>query len=599
MLRRTGLVVGLLCLATGAARAETAPEALLPRGTQIYFRWDGVESHRPAFEKSALGKMMKGDTGRFVESAFGQMQEGLMSLLTAQQLLGGTPPDRLEMMQADAAEAPKLLSQLGKNGFLVGLELRGLEPPAVQLTVVVPEAGKQPRPLFGALRLILALSELQPREEKIDGRQVYHVSPGPVHVAWWVEGSHLILTVGTEEPKATIARISSGDSSYADNPLFKENKGREFKGFEVGARALVDVTGIARVAATRGPQVQKLLDQTGVSGLQSVVFFSGFEGRYERGVTELRFDGKPRGAFALAGGAPIRMSDIPAIAPDATSWSVTRFDTGAFLDLIVELGDTVVPMLGIEGVPAPRQLLQTANNVLGVDLRRDLLGNMDSLFATYTSPSEGPLNFGQTILIKARDGEKLQNTIDQVVRAVGNLTGVDVSIRRSVYHGVETREVHARQQGFLFVPTYTVHNGWLVFGYFPQNVHGYILRASGVLPKWEPSPDVRETMSGLPSEFLSVSVSDPRPSIRTLMSIAPLVGGTVNSFFPDMKFQVGLIPNAQEATQHLFDNVSVATVDGNIIRLESRASLLFPFELTGVETYVPLVVLSAYAGFAQ
>ena len=53
----------LLCLLVfvlpGAVRAQE-PEELLPATTQVYVRWDGVDSHRPAYEKTALGKMMKG-----------------------------------------------------------------------------------------------------------------------------------------------------------------------------------------------------------------------------------------------------------------------------------------------------------------------------------------------------------------------------------------------------------------------------------------------------------------------------------------------------------------------------------------------------------
>ena len=64
MLRRIGTVV-LLLLVPAAGRAADPPERLLPAGTQIYLRWDGVEAHRAAYEKTALGKTLQGDTGKF------------------------------------------------------------------------------------------------------------------------------------------------------------------------------------------------------------------------------------------------------------------------------------------------------------------------------------------------------------------------------------------------------------------------------------------------------------------------------------------------------------------------------------------------------
>src|SRR5262249_30950470 len=67
MSRRWGIAL-LVFLIPTLGRAQDAPEDLLPAGTQLYLRWDGVEAHRAAYEKTALGKMMQGDTGKFITS---------------------------------------------------------------------------------------------------------------------------------------------------------------------------------------------------------------------------------------------------------------------------------------------------------------------------------------------------------------------------------------------------------------------------------------------------------------------------------------------------------------------------------------------------
>src|SRR5262249_56692238 len=118
-----------------------AAEQLLPAGTQIYLRWDGIAAHRAAYGKTALGQMMQGDTGTFLASVFDQVQEGLGTLLTVEQLLGGVPPEKLQKLQADAAEAAKLPGVLTERGFVFALELRGLDPPAGQVTLIIPDAG--------------------------------------------------------------------------------------------------------------------------------------------------------------------------------------------------------------------------------------------------------------------------------------------------------------------------------------------------------------------------------------------------------------------------------------------------------------------------
>src|ERR1700730_1305534 len=65
MWRRSWLVC-LLILVPGVASAQNVPERLLPGGSQVYLRWDGINKHRAAFDNTAVGKMLKEDTGKFL-----------------------------------------------------------------------------------------------------------------------------------------------------------------------------------------------------------------------------------------------------------------------------------------------------------------------------------------------------------------------------------------------------------------------------------------------------------------------------------------------------------------------------------------------------
>jgi hypothetical protein len=85
--------------------------------------------------------------------------------------------------------------------------------------------------------------------------------------------------------------------------------------------------------------------------------------------------------------------------------------------------------------------------------------------------------------------------------------------------------------------------------------------------------------------------------MKQILSIAPLIAGTANSFAPDSKFEVGTLPNAQEATRHLFPNVSVTSDDGKTLRLETRASLQLPFDITGLDTYSIFIFLGVFGRF--
>ncbi len=273
---------------------------------------------------------------------------------------------------------------------------------------------------------------------------------------------------------------------------------------------------------------------------------------------------------------------------------MTNFDSGAFYDTAYVGAEDVFAIADPEQAPAVKEFAKAADEALGLDLRKDLLDSLGDKVVFYTSPSEGPLSLGMTLMVRVKDAKKAQEALDQAVKGLGKASGADLTLKKKTYHGVEMREVRVAAQGFIFVPSYVIYKDWLVIAPYPQQVQGYILRAKGDLAAWKPDQRVQKSLAELPKEFISISYDDPRPTIREVLSIAPLVGGTVNSFVPDSKFEVGSLPNAQEATEHLFPNVAVTTDDGKTLRVETRASLALPVDVTGLDAYGVFVFFGAF-----
>lgn len=598
MLRLTSTASLLFLLTSGVLRAADsgpdAPEQLLPATTQVYVRWDGLAAHRAAYDRTALAKVMRGDSGVFITGLVDQLQEGFGTLLTVEQLLGGVPPDKLQKLQADATEASRLFQILGERGFVFAAEIRGVDPPRGQVTLIVPDGAAKSAPVFGVLRLAVGLAKGEVKSHKVEGRSVESFDAGPAHVAWWVEGKHAIVTAGTDTPQAVLKGL--GDAKrprLATHALYQRVRG--FDRFETGARAFVDVAAMVAVGRSRGKEVAMLLDDLGLAGMRDLVAYSGFDGEAERGLIEVDLAAPRKGLLTLLKGKPFRLTDVPPLPPDVVSWSMTNFDPLAFYDAALLAAERVAAVVSPEDVPKVKGVPVVVSTVLGVDLRDELLASLGDQVAFYNAPSEGPLTLGQTVLVRVKDAKKLQESVEQLVKAVAKLTSAEVSVRKRTYLGVETREVHVRKQGFFFVPTYAVHKDWLVVALYPQPVMGYLQRAAGGLPAWKPSGRVLESFARLPKEFISVGYDDPRPSLRQLLSLAPLLGGAVHSFNPDLKFEVGSIPNAQEATEPLFPNVSVTTDDGKELRLKSRSSLQLPFDLSGIDTYaLGFALISAF-----
>lgn len=567
-----------------AVGGEQAPEELLPATAQAYYRWDGVDAHAAAYANSSLGQMLQGDTGAFFVGLARQLEDAVSKGLIVETLMRGESPIRLLKLQGYSKAAARLLGQVGKRGFIACIDIRGLEPPRAQLTVIIPGGGDDIAPLSGAIRLGAGLAKADVKEVRTADRKVWNLDLDGAHLAWWVEGKHAVLAVGTETPEMMVKAITAGNHvRLTKAPLFQRMT--SFKDFETVSRGFLDTEALAKLGAGRSREVRRLLDDLGAEGLHTLVAYSGFEGKVERGLLELNAAGPRKGALALLGGKPFTLGDVPPLPPDVVTWSMTNFDPARFYDVLLKTIENVVGVLYPEGVPAVQAFPKAANDFLGIDLRDDLLGALEGRVVQYSSPGEGVLTLGQTVLFRVKDSDKLEASLDQAIKALGRAAGVPVRIRKRPYRGTDMRVVEVRQQGFIFVPTYAIHDGWLAAAFYPQPVEGFIARARGAMPAWKPSPDVAEMLSKLPHEFIGVSYSDPRPTLRQLLSIAPLIGGSVASFVPQLNFDVGSVPNSQEVVRHLFPNVSVTTDDGKVVRSESRGSLELPLEVSGLDAY--------------
>lgn len=592
-MRHPYALVFLLLLPGLSRAAEDVPEQLLPASTQIYLRWDGIDAHKAAYAKTGLGQMMKGDTGSFITGVFDKLQTSAAALLTVDSLRRGLDPKTLKKMQTDAKAAATLFPKLGKHGFILAGQLRQLDPPQGELFIILPGMGGDPDPLFGALRLAIGLGQGKIEEQKVAGRTVASLDLSPLHMAWWVEGQHAILALSTEKPEVLVKKMTdSKREALTGNPLFQRISG--FKKFETNARAFVDVSAFVEMGATRGKEVANLLEDLGLMGLRSLVLYSGFEGRAERGLIEFDIPGPRKGLLKLLSGKAFNLGDVPPLPSDVISWTVTNFDAAAFYDTAYQTAEKIVGMLSPDDVPKIKEFVQQANQLLGVDLRKDLLASLGDQFAYYNSPADGPFTLGQTVLFKVKDADKLQDSLEQIIKNLGAAAGKQVRIKKHEYQGVAIREIYVQAQGFIFVPSYAVHKDWLVIGWYPQAVQAFVQRSKGGLPAWKPSPLVKESLDKLPKEFISISYTDPRPSLKQVMSIAPLIAGAVSSFNPTLNFEVGSLPATQEVTKHLFPNISVTSDDGKILRQHSLDSLALPFDVTGLDTYSLFILFSVF-----
>src|SRR5438105_3437371 len=162
----------LLVMVPGVSWAQNAPERFLPAGSQIYLSWDGIDKHRAAFDKTALGKMLQEDTGKFL-TALGTYGLDVMDVALRQ-----ADPNAVAL----AKEIPAIFSGLYHHGMVLGIEVKALTPPQVQAVFVFPKAGDGS--LLPLIDKLAGLAKADVKKTNVGKRTVYAISHEPVHFGW-------------------------------------------------------------------------------------------------------------------------------------------------------------------------------------------------------------------------------------------------------------------------------------------------------------------------------------------------------------------------------------------------------------------------------
>jgi len=572
MWRRLSLVC-LLFLVPNISWAQDISERLLPSGSQIYLSWDGIDKHRATFDKTAVGKMLQEDTGKFLSALWTYGNE-LMEVALRQ----GGDPNVIALVK----EIPPIFSGIHHHGFVLGIEVKGIMPPQVEADLVFPKAGGEKGSFQGVIAKLVALAKGNVQQTNVGKRTVNELSNGQVHFGWWNEpgNNDLVLVFGTTAAADMAKAADTPNSGFAQSKTF--GKLTEFKEFSTWARGHVDVAGLLKKVAEISPEADKLIGELGLQGLHGLSFHSGFEGDAERSVVEVNTPDPRKGLLALMNKKTITLADLPPLPSDLTSFSASNFKLRNLYDGSILIAESAINAFN-PGAADPKESIRQFEALLGIKFGEDLFGSFGDMSVSYSSPAEGPLGLGGVYLLKVKDEKKLAETLEALFKAIPPFPGAEVSYKKRPYRGGEVMDLKVKtDQGEYAIANMTIYKGWFLFANYPQSAYGFILRSNGELPRWKASKALVKSLSAFPKEFTAIAISDPRPGVKTVLSIMPTLMTIANSALPNVLpgapiFDVGVIPQAQDAVRHLFPNITVTTDDGKKVRSESRASLALPF----------------------
>src|SRR5207249_666294 len=151
------------------------------------------------------GKMLKGDTGKFL-SALRHYGGELLNVALAQ-----ADPEVAAILK----EFPKVVSTIGRHGFMLAVEVKSANPPRIELVLVFPHSGGVKGALLALIDKIAGKGDGEVKETKVGGRIIHQVGNEMVHFGWWNEpDDDVVLVLGTTDPADLAKGIDAGTASF-------------------------------------------------------------------------------------------------------------------------------------------------------------------------------------------------------------------------------------------------------------------------------------------------------------------------------------------------------------------------------------------------
>lgn len=607
-------------------KKQVAPEELLPARSLIFFRYDGTEAHRAAYQKSALGRAMKDDLGEFVDHILGLVRDAFVQTALR------TPRDEKEKEKDKDKEKPPpkgaakildaFLSHYWRHGIVVSADVLGAN--RAQLHVVFPEGGRDENraAVLGFLKLAAEWDGEKLHSTESRGRTVYSrtwraatsdvvpvpgVPPLPrrrqtseQRAAWWVEHDHVVLTMGTEPFEPVLDLVSNQAPSVASSAWHKKLAG--FQAYETDVRCYVNVQRVLELIFRAGesddfrgtlferPLRHLLMGRIGVRGLRDFSFHCGFSGKYQRSTFVLGIDPPAERSGILRFFSTPLALDFKKTSPapaDADFVEFHRIDFARVYDEFVDVSKALAAGRALQNRDLANLDFDFADldKLIGINTRKDLFDGLDSTVVCWGDHTEGPFILGAAAAVKVKDERKLRRAMENLGVVLAQTLGERAKFEERMYRGVEMRVLRG---GWYLAPTYAIRDGWLVVALNPQPVMSFIARAQGKRPAWKVPLEVEEvvaamkTAAGPKSKLMTVWIDDPRRTMEIYLSLLPTLANAMsNAGFPwdenrPLVLDVTKVPPARSVTQYMFPHTTALFDDGDAFRLECYYSIATP-----------------------
>ncbi|MCR9199597.1 MAG: DUF1559 domain-containing protein [Planctomycetaceae bacterium] len=576
ILMMSGALLGasLYTIAEPTRLQSVPPAELLPERAVVMLQVDGTKAHMPALRETAAWKALE-DT---------QMRERVFDLV--EMFVKAASPEM-------AATARKSMNDLMERGMSLAIAIspdgQSFAPYGV---LVLHEAADMKDTIMSiALQAEPDLeSQIQTRTQ--EGREISFVSPQPgMEVCLWTEGSHLVLGVGIQPADRVIANVEGREKNVTAHPLW--NKLRKKSGYTVNQVAWVDTKslmdqfgGMPFPDPPPGKQlsIREFCDLLGVAELEGITFSGGYKGVATWNSMDVIAPGPRRKLLKLLDQRNITFDELPPLPTDTDNFFAGSFDIRGAVDLVVETVTDVMTFAGDNQLDRFEQGFEQFQAMIGGHPRDVFSAGLGDLFCVYNDPTSMPIpvGIGPVVVASVADRDVLEGTLRKLSEIAQSEARGEFSVRESEKDDATFFSIQI-QGGVPVVPTIMVTDKWIVGSLMPGAAQSFAARLKGRLKSWTPNEEVENALAALPKEYASITVSDPRPGYRTMMTWAPMGLGMMEANVvpelaqrnPDIRMPFGLqdLPSAQELVEPMFPNVSVSTVDESGAHVLTRSSV--------------------------
>jgi prepilin-type processing-associated H-X9-DG protein len=420
----------------------------IPSDAVIYVGWAGADSMGPGYDGSHLKAILDAaDIPRFINEALPKAVH------------------RLGEQERQAGEAANVAAEV--------LRPMWRHPTALYVGPVDMANPRQPVPKLALL--CDAAADAGAMRDRLN-QLVGMAGNAPFKVVVRAEGNLVALVVGNVPELDAVIQGNAKDKSLLTAKSFAATAALQ-KSPVVTAYADVEAVlkfvddavqkGNDREAKEKWPKAR---DALGLRGLKRISFAQGFDGK-DWGTKAFAEAPAPRqGLLAGLDAKPVSDDALRVIPASATLAGVARADLAGLFDGI----RTAVHQLDDKGGREMENGIKQLNDLLGLDIRQDVLGALGDEWAYYVAPEitgRGPL--GIVVVNRLTDPAKAQAASDKL-KVLANAAIANENKDPNVHITFKQTKVGDVTVHYLavpfFTPSWAIEGGNLYLGLYPQLV---------------------------------------------------------------------------------------------------------------------------------